>query len=118
MTGEKRLLSDDEFATLVRSRDAIRLIAEGYAKKAEAADDEESREKYKRYAEDLRYWYKDSEILIPKSKFFYEGTYICPTCKCRIGDIYEAAADANLTVSCCICCGQTFNELISTSDNY
>ena len=106
------MISEEKLAQLCRSRDTIRKMAEGYAKKAAAAEDEESKAKYTRYAEDLDYWFRDSDILIPRSVFHYDGTYICPSCHCRIGDIYEAAAAAELTISCCICCGQTFNGLI------
>ena len=47
------LMSDEEITRLHRSRDLIKKMAEGYRKKAEQAADEESREKYLRYAEDL-----------------------------------------------------------------
>lgn len=109
------MLSDEEITRLLRSRDLIRKMAEGYRNKAEQAADEDNREKYLKYVDDLEYWYKDSDVLIPKSVFFADGTYICPSCKCRIGDIYEAAAEAKIPVSCCICCGQTFNGRIGFS---
>ena len=73
------MLSDEEITRLHRSRDLIRKMAEGYRNKAEQAVDDESREKYLKYAEDLEYWYKDSDVLIPKSTYIYDGSYICPT---------------------------------------
>ena len=112
------MITDEEITRLHRSRDLIKKMAEGYRNKAEHAADEENREKYLKYAEDLEYWFKDSDVLIPMSVIYVGDTYVCPSCKCRIGDIYEAAAEAEIPVSCCICCGQTFNGRIGFSEVY
>ena len=106
------LISDTELERFNRSRDDIKRIANGYAKRAECEADVDKRNHYKELSESLEFFYNESAVLIPNKIIFKDGSYYCPSCKARIGAVYTAASDADIPVSFCICCGQAFNSLI------